>query len=77
MPVLWALASNQEGEGRLKQDHSLNFQQPYNDADHDEPLSCDSCGWVIKPDEVHAVTKDGDVLCEHCLDQGRSPKELQ
>lgn len=32
-----------------------------------EKLSCDSCGWVIKVDEVYAE-KDGEVLCEHCLD---------
>lgn len=41
-----------------------------------EPLSCDSCGWVIKPDEVHAITKEGEVLCEHCLENGRTPAEL-
>ena len=39
-------------------------------------LSCDSCGWVIKGDEVHAETAAGEVLCEHCLDNGRAPKEL-
>jgi formylmethanofuran dehydrogenase subunit E len=40
-----------------------------------ETLSCDSCGWVIKPDEIYAE-KDGEIICEHCLEAGRTPKEL-
>ena len=46
------------------------------DHDGEDPLSCDSCGWIIKADEVHAETPAGEILCEHCLDNGRSPKEL-
>jgi len=50
-------------------------------ADDGKPppdLSCDSCGWVIKPGEVYAE-KYGEITCEHCLEAmaaGGPPKEL-
>jgi hypothetical protein len=51
--------------------------QPKKSLENDKPkeLSCDSCGWVIKPDEVWAE-KDGEITCEHCLDQAGLVGEL-
>lgn len=46
------------------------------DSDKPEPLSCDSCGWVIKTDEVYAEDKNGEITCEHCLDQSGLVGEL-
>lgn len=34
-----------------------------------DQITCDSCGWVVKVGEVYAEDKNGEILCEHCLDQ--------
>ena len=62
--------------------HQQKCRRPKNSmADDGKPppdLSCDSCGWVIKPGEVYAE-KYGEITCEHCLEAmaaGGPPKEL-
>ena len=41
-----------------------------------EPISCDSCGWIIKRTEEVFAEKNGEVTCEHCLEAMAEQKVL-